>query len=363
MKQKNVIEINGKIYDARSGKLVKEPSQKTPAKSAAPKEAVKKLPIKKPASPQKFIDGVQRIKNQPAKATAPVKKSSNTSKAAPRAASKTRQKAANFTQKVQRSTTLHRKGLLSPHIEVESKPSSAALEPHKDIAKRLEHALKIQKSSIVSRFSTSRPQAVSPSEKKEPESVDSKKPTHQKTPSATSEKAESTPKKPLHNPAKSQHKKRRSYRKHVSIAGYASTALAVVVLAAYITYLNVPSLSMKVAAARAGFPATMPHYQPSGYSFNGPIHYERGRVTIDFRSNSDSRAFSISQQPTNWDSETLKQSVEKEDKNQFTWQNGGLTFYFTNGQARWVNAGKLYTLDTKGSQLEVSQITQLAASM
>ena len=76
-------------------------------------------------------------------------------------------------------------------------------------------------------------------------------------------------------------------------AAMSSAALAAVLLAGFFAMQNVPNFAMRVAATRAGFDATMPGYQPSGFSFRGPINYTSGEVTISFRSNTGEREYDV----------------------------------------------------------------------
>jgi hypothetical protein len=122
---------------------------------------------------------------------------------------------------------------------------------------------------------------------------------------------------------------------------------------------------MKVAANRAGFAATMPSYQPSGYSLSGPIAYSPGQVTVNFASNSDDRKFSLRQQPTTWDSDALLENyVTKQSDNYLTYQDQGLSIYIFDGtSAAWVNGQKMYIIDGSSSQLDTDQILKLATSI
>ncbi len=122
---------------------------------------------------------------------------------------------------------------------------------------------------------------------------------------------------------------------------------------------------MKVAAHRAGFAAALPGYKPAGYSLSGPIAYSPGQVTINFGSNTDSRRFSLKQQPTTWDSTALLENyVTKQTPNYLTYQDRGLTIYIFNGSsAAWVNGGMMYQLEGKNSQLDTDQLLKLATSV
>ena len=122
---------------------------------------------------------------------------------------------------------------------------------------------------------------------------------------------------------------------------------------------------MKVAATRAGFDANLPSYTPTGYKIDGPVQYSPGIVTISFKSGSENKNFNLTQQPSNWDSLALKESYISSETDQpaVTQQYNGLTLYLFEGKVAWVNAGKLFEIDTKGSQLGLEEIQKLATSL
>lgn len=140
-------------------------------------------------------------------------------------------------------------------------------------------------------------------------------------------------------------------------------ALSVLLLVGYITYLNMPTISLRVAASRAGFAATMPAHQPSGYSLNGPVAYSPGQVTINFNSNTNDQTFSITERQTNWDAQALLDNhISKQTDNYLTYQEKGLVVYIYEGKSAWVNGGVWYSIDGTAS-LSSEQILKLATSM
>lgn len=143
-----------------------------------------------------------------------------------------------------------------------------------------------------------------------------------------------------------------------------SVVFTVIALAAYITYLNVPSIAVKIAASRAGIEARMPNYRPPGYSYSGPINFQRGKVEIRFMSNTDSRYLAISQEITHWDSETLRESIISETRQQprRNLHNGLAIYVYEGNNAAWINNGLLYRI-TGNSLLDEAQILRIASSL
>jgi|GEM_PF-3040244 len=144
-----------------------------------------------------------------------------------------------------------------------------------------------------------------------------------------------------------------------------ATSLVALILVGYITYLNMPNLALRVAANRAGFDASMPAYTPEGFGFDGPIAYNSGQITIDFRSKTgDNRAYSLSQRKSSWNSESLLENIVKpKDDEYLTFQNRGLTIYVYDSQATWVNGGVWYTINSDSSHLNSEQLVKIASSL
>ena len=144
----------------------------------------------------------------------------------------------------------------------------------------------------------------------------------------------------------------------------ASVSLAIMLIGAYFTYLNMPALSTRIAATQAGINASYPSYQPSGYRLNGSVAYEQGRVIMNFASNGSSEQFTLAQTQSNWDSSAVLENYVKpnsDDKYTTTTANG-LTIYSYGTTAVWVNAGILYTV-SGDAELAPSQVERLATSL
>jgi hypothetical protein len=157
------------------------------------------------------------------------------------------------------------------------------------------------------------------------------------------------------------HKTKRQARKHGKILKFAAATCAVVLLAGFIAYQNKANIELQLASAKAGFPASMPGYKPSGYAVNG-LTYSPGTVTIGFHSNSQN--FNVVQKTSNWDSQTLLENfVATTGQPYNTYQAAGRTIYvYNNGNATWVNGGVWYQVNGN-AHLGSDQIINLATSM
>ena len=160
---------------------------------------------------------------------------------------------------------------------------------------------------------------------------------------------------------KTQKKAPGKLRKFVSVG---SVSLALLLLGGYFTYLNMPSLSVRVAAAQAGVNASYPEYRPDGYGLSGSVAYNQGWVSMKFASNSGVQNFVIKQSKSSWDSSAVLDNYvkKKAGDNYIPYNERGLTIYIFNSNAAWVNDGVLYTIDGD-APLSSDQIRRIAISM
>ena len=368
MKSNNILEINGRLYDAKTGLPLSERAKQV-IKSAIPaaarsidgfsprKSSAQTSPIKKVASSVKQNIAVTEDTHK--KSTAPMRAVSS-----------------SIRVKNSRSLTLNRKAVKQPKLSLPEKISSAPKQTktvsspaikHAPQNERLERAQQINRSSAITRFSArAHKKSTTPSSGVTPATAHNKapqRPSQATAPLSTKERliSQAVTKAALNDVHKA--KVNRGHKLH--LGRYVTSGLVVALLAGYVAYLNVPSISMKVAAHRAGFAAALPGYQPSGYSFSGPIAYSPGQVTVNFSSNTDNRKFSLKQQPTTWDSAALLENlVTRQNSSYLTYQDRGLTIYIYDGSsAAWVNGGKMYQLEGRNSQLDTDQLLKLATSV
>jgi hypothetical protein len=157
------------------------------------------------------------------------------------------------------------------------------------------------------------------------------------------------------------HPKKKKWSRTFSVA---SASLAILLLGGYFTYLNMPSLSVRVAAAQAGVDASYPDYRPDGYGLSGPVAYTDGQVSMKFAANAGPQNYTIDQAKSGWDSSAVLDNYvkKKAGENYITYNERGLTIYTFDGNAAWVNGGILYTI-TGDAPLSSDQIRRIATSM
>jgi len=166
--------------------------------------------------------------------------------------------------------------------------------------------------------------------------------------------------KPSLKPAKQKRFKLRWSRRFSIITGF----FVVLILGAYLTYANMPSLSVGFAAAQAGINATYPEYRPDGYHLDQPVTYSDGEVTLEFASNTGSGGYTIVQTRSSWDSSAVLDNVVKKavGDNYVTTQERGLTIYSYDNKAVWVNGGILYMINSN-APLSGEQVRRIATSL
>lgn len=289
------------------------------------------------------------------------------------AASKRSVHAGNVHAQIQRSHTLRRSALKRPaqqqSIEpVQKKPASPAIVHHK---RPVTVPRVAAKSPVVSKFAAQpRPLAAPrvmdigpmkhPHVVKAQAQIDAKRvPEAPKPARIIKEEAIRTA---IQNTVRETKAPKRGFR-HPGIASIITASFALLVLGGYLTYLNMPSLSVRVAAAAAGIDASYPTYHPDGYSLNGPVAYDKGQVSIKFGANAGPQHFTINQAKSSWDSAAVLDNyvVPKAGSDYATYSERGLTIYTFDEGVAWVNGGILYTIEGD-ARLSSEQIRHIATS-
>lgn len=149
------------------------------------------------------------------------------------------------------------------------------------------------------------------------------------------------------------------FKRHASLI---AATLAIVLLGSYLTYLNMPNISLRIAASQAGIDASYPNYQPQGYSIRKLASFDGDKITMEY-SNNDKNII-ITQQASSWDSKTTLENIVKKQAGEVynTDQTKGLTIYTYNNQATWINGGILYNLSFNGD-ISIDQIHKIATSL
>ncbi len=351
---RNVIELNGKTYDVLSGKIV-DPQVRGASK--------------KPARAAKSVDGFTRVSGGLASRPAPAAIAPKAPKPA-----RTANISASAKRKPIASKTLMRSAVAKPTIKPTQVHTSAnKVQERMTNDVRLKRAQAVAKSGAISRFGATSRTAIT--KKVQPLKV-SAAPAHNQhhkanpnpQPRVHSSSAEQHFNRALANAnsheklAPHHHKKRQS--KLHKTTRWASVALAVILLAGFFGYQNVPKISMRIAANKAGFSANLPDHVPGGFGLSGPVKYGPGYISVNFASRNDDEHFVLSQQVSEWNSEALVDNfLVKNDKEYQTFEDKGRTIYVYEGSnATWVNGGVWYQIEGNNS-LKNDELVQVASSM
>jgi hypothetical protein len=368
-KKNNIIEINGKRYDASTGALLDgassvkiEHSGRDAASVIKPVVAsVGSIPVQHhtPHPPKPTPHGAGRQRAKSAKSHSPEHSKTlmrhTVKKPAP--GLKRRIKAHGHTDSLAKK----------PSVALSPKLSARNVDP-----KKLSHASHVPKSHHVKRFSKTQPAGITipvavkkiapkPALHKAPAQHVATAPGHRQTTADLLNHALRQATSHQQPPPKKIARKRRGpSRRATSIT---ALACALVLLGGFVAFSNLTNVKLKVASAKAGFTANLPEQQPAGYHLSH-LNYSPGVVALHFHSNSDSRSFAITEKASAWDSGTLRDTyVASSGQRYQTVESGGRTLYLL-GQntATWVNGGVWYHVQANGS-LSSRQLVALATSM
>lgn len=367
---KSIITINGRSYDALTGMPIVANNTAVRAAAHAAQRAPHHAAPAQPA-PQKPVRAMTDV--------APM-----------RAARPNHAPAQAIHQTTQKSQTLYRKALKKPAPAQHSTQAQPHVAAHAQTAIHAQKPAEIkaatshERSPLISKFSAQHhTQTVKPVVE-QPKKVDHIAPaaTHPTVAKALQRHAAAQPQAQLtgsdlkeqlikerlaevsDKPHNREHKKAGWLSRQPRLVTVLSSTLALLILGGYLTYITLPSISLRVAASRAGVNANMPEYKPDGYSLDGPITYSPGEVVISYKSNSNDEAgYKLVQKATNWDSQAvLDNYVAKLSENYLTFQERGVTVYTFGNKAAWVNGGLLYTIEGNAA-LSSEQILRVATSI
>lgn len=143
----------------------------------------------------------------------------------------------------------------------------------------------------------------------------------------------------------------------------ACTAVAVFAIV-YFVNMNMPDISLKVAAMQTGIEASYPSYVPRDFSLSD-ITSESGKITLNFRNGSTGDAFSLVEEKSSWDSNALLANFVKGNygDDYTVVREQGLTLYINGSNACWVNGGIVFKITTTSGSLTKKQIRSIATSL
>ncbi len=141
----------------------------------------------------------------------------------------------------------------------------------------------------------------------------------------------------------------------------AATAVFAIV---YFVNLNMPDVSLKVAAMQTGIDPTYPNYVPRDYSVSS-ITSEDGRIGIVFYNSTAGTSFTLTEEKSSWDTNALESNFVKTNygENYTLVREQGLSIYINGSNATWVNGGIVYKITADNGVLTNKQIRSIATSL
>ena len=143
-----------------------------------------------------------------------------------------------------------------------------------------------------------------------------------------------------------------------------SCTAAMVGAIVYFVNLNMPDISLRVAAMQTGIEASYPSYIPRDFNLTD-IESEEGKITMNFSNATTGTNFSLIEERSSWDSNALLSNYVKKayGDNYIAVREQGLTIYISNSDAAWVNGGIIYKIVTQSGLLTKKQIQTIAVSL
>jgi hypothetical protein len=147
------------------------------------------------------------------------------------------------------------------------------------------------------------------------------------------------------------------------ITGLSAMALSVLILVGIVGSQIATSLKLHMASAKAGFSVAMPGYKPGGYKV-GQINYSTGVAAIHFSSNSDDRNFTLTEKQSDMNSSALRDNfLSSQGVEPQTIETAGRTVYlYGEHNATWVSGGIWYQVQGTGA-LSDHQLVEIAKSL
>lgn len=151
---------------------------------------------------------------------------------------------------------------------------------------------------------------------------------------------------------------------HPAVVNAAAACFAVLLLAGFFAWQNAANISYQLAAARSGVEGALPSHPPAGFSLSGPIEYTQGRIGITYASRTDDRYIKITQQRSEWTSDDLEQSyLTKIGANyQMHSLDSNDTYFYDGTNVTWVDEGIWYNIEADES-ISGQQLAQLVREM
>ena len=143
-----------------------------------------------------------------------------------------------------------------------------------------------------------------------------------------------------------------------------SCAAAAVFAIAYFVNLNMPDISLRVAAMQTGMDPTYPNYVPRDFNVSS-ITSEENEITIEFTNSNTNTSYQLIEEKSSWDTNALVSNYIKPtyNENYTIVREQGLTIYISGSNAAWVSGGMVYKINADNGVLTNKQIRAIATSL
>ncbi len=323
-----IIQINGNLYDAASGRMVTNANTRSMDIVAQPKTH------QRPVSHAHTISARQH--------------------------------------RTEKSHTLMRKAVRKPSLMNDVQPKSTA----PVVQDRAYRASSTTQNSVVSRFAAT--QTLTPRHDANLKPVQApQSPTHapalQFRTTSNTHTAESFVAQQLEvatTPAESPFKKKPlHHRVHAKAAQHkilttGSVLASLSILVGLLTYLSMPTIALSMASKKSGLSIHRPSSIPSTYSMDNKIYAIPGQITINYTSRTSDRKFALTLQKYDSSLETLKQDVVTRTHGQYQEYtlHGNTIYLYNSGQAEWANNGIRYSIQGQPG-FTADQVAAISATL
>ncbi len=146
------------------------------------------------------------------------------------------------------------------------------------------------------------------------------------------------------------------------IAFAIACATVFLVITGYLLHVNMPHISVQVAALQAGVEATYPSFIPSQFSLK-KVYTNNKKISLVF--SDKHQDFTLTEEKSTWDSNALLNNyVKKAWETYDTVREQGLTIFISGSNAVWVNSGIFYEITADNPEtLTKKQIRSIATSL
>lgn len=159
-------------------------------------------------------------------------------------------------------------------------------------------------------------------------------------------------------------KKTKRFWQKKKVAVAATVAVLSLAVLGYLVSVNLPDISVRVAAIHSGIDKSYPSYVPANYRLDGLAKEEQGRITMAFK-NDQGQRFSLVEEKSSWDSAAVLSNYvsEKWGEDYSVAKDQGLTIYISGSSAAWVNGGVFYLIIDESDALNSSDLHDIAVSL